>query len=278
MLTFCVMSFELYYRYPGAAYAIVAGAFMLTLVIGALAVQARRTEQRTGQRTWHLFIFLSGLMACSFGSFAGGLNMAINTQTYYDYISLRKAVEVDPGEWQGQQLLDAGEIDFKAGTHLDRNLHSAWHKSHTYCVAPIVSADNAKLASYDFWAVGMDCCSPRTGDFSCGYVYTSWTSSAEAPKGLRVVDNAAIQGYTLAVEQAVAAHNIQTQKPIFLTMEKLPYLKIRAYWEDGKFWAIIVSMGYFFVQTALVLLFSQRYGMGWPSGYMDIDKTYKTMA
>jgi hypothetical protein len=273
VVTFCVMSFQLYYHRPGISCSIVAMAFLFTFVIGAFALQAKRTEQKGGQRTWHFFMFATGLMACSLGSLLGVLNMSMNAETYYDYISLRKAVDVSPGESRGQQLLDAGEVDFKVGTKLDRSLHFLWHKSKTYCVAPIVPEDGAKMASYDFWAVGMDCCSLKPDDFSCAPTYTSWTSANETPKGLRVMNSAEIQGYTLAVQQASAAHNIQTQRPIFLYMDRMPYLKIKQYYENARFCAMASFIAFGIVQAALVFISSYHFGKGNRSGFMDIEKT-----
>lgn len=273
--TFCAMSFELGYSHPQSALLVVLSAFFFTLLVAAFSVQAKRTEMRGGERTWHSFIFSTCLLACFLGSCLGYINLSTNATRYYDYISLRKAVDVDPGQLQGQSLLDAGEVDFKMGTHIDRSLHSLWHKGKTWCVAPIVSKDGAKMASYDFWAVGMDCCSAATGDFSCGVVYTSWASGSEPPAGLRVMDTSEIRGYELALEQATAAHKIQSQRPIFLYMQKTPYLAIKEYFNDAKTFAIVSCSGFFLIQLLLVYNQCYSFGKDSPSGYMDLDKTSK---
>jgi len=176
---------------------------------------------------------------------------------------------------QGQSLLDAGEVDFKEGTHVDKNLNSLWHKGKTWCVAPIISKDGAKMASYDFWAVGLDCCSARKGDFSCGNMHTSLADGNGVPSGLRVMEAAEIQGYKLAVEQATAAHNIQAQRPIFLYMQTTPYLTIKQYFTDAKNFAIAACLIFFAFQVILVYTQSYSYGKDSPSGYMDLHRTSK---
>lgn len=123
----------------------------------------------------------------------------------------------------------------------------AYHKSSTWCVAPIISADGAPLASYDFWAVGKDCCSTRPGDFSCGVVYSSWASGAASPAGLRVLDDGEIAGYKLALEQATAAYKIQSTHAIFLYMQKKPYLQIKSYFNHGKIFALVAFFAFLFV-------------------------------
>merc|ERR1719310_2089391 len=99
-------------------------------------------QQKGGQRSWWAFIFMTSLGAVVIGSVCGLINYTMFTRKYYNYISLRKVVDVDPAQWQGQQVLDAGEIDFRAGTRIDRSLNMMYHKGKTWCVAPIVPADD----------------------------------------------------------------------------------------------------------------------------------------
>jgi hypothetical protein len=264
--TFYLMSFEPFYKHAGTAVWFVLLAFFFVLVIGALSTQAKRTEMLSGQATWHSFIFMTGLLACLLGSGLGVLNMRENAFRYYDYISLRKATDVDPTSWRGQAMLDAGEIDFVAGSKVDTNYTSLWKHGRTYCVAPLVFGDGKTLlANYDFWSVGVDCCSAKANDFSCGDLDPS------APAGLRVMDNSEIQGYRLAVEQATAHYNIQSQRPIFLNMMKQPYTQIRSYWENAKEFAIWAHVLYFILQGAAVLLQAASFGKDAPSGYLDMD-------
>jgi len=277
VVTFWAMSFELYYYHPDYALIVVSSALLFSLVLGAFAVNARMHEVKhglssggkhgEGPRTWYYFVFWTSLLACILGICLGFVNMTWNTQRYYDYLGLRKVVNVDPGAMQGQQLIDAGEIDFKMGSKVDVKLHFQWHKGRTYCVAPIISSDGAKLASYDFWAVGMDCCSSRPNDFSCGGVHMEkWPS----PNGLRVMEDSEVQGYKLAVEQAVVANHIQSRQPIFLHMVSKPYLGIKRYFDDAKVFAFVSGICYFTMHFILVAIQTYTFGKHSRSGYLDM--------
>ena len=73
---------------------------------------------------------------------------------------------VYPNRMLGQQLLDAGIVQFAPGSQLDVKKSMGFKNGELYCVAPIVFG-TASPVSYDFWAVGKDCCSGSQADFSC---------------------------------------------------------------------------------------------------------------
>jgi hypothetical protein len=244
-LTFCVMSFKFYYHYPSSALFMIIAVFFFVLALTLLSMNQIRRWKVTGVKTWHLFLIGTSFLAASLGSILGYVNFKSNAVHYYDYISLRKIANADPGQWQGGQALDAGEIQFKAGTKINTQLNMMYFQKQGWCAAPIVSGDGAPLASYDFWAVGMNCCSSVPGDFSCGY-------SVGGVSGLRVLDDSEIAGYKLAVEQAQAAYNIQSHNPIFLRAVKSPYLLIKQYWNSAMTFAYICLFGFAFLQAVAV--------------------------
>lgn len=271
-LSLSLLSYKVFYKSPGLACGLVATAFFVVIVIGVGALQALRTQQKGGQRSWWAFIFMTSLGAVVIGSVCGLINYTMFTRKYYNYISLRKVVDVDPAQWQGQQVLDAGEIDFRAGTRIDRSLNMMYHKGKTWCVAPIVPADDCgkpvPLANYDFWAVGTDCCSARQGDFSCGPgLYTAKTTGFGPPAGLRVMDDSDIAGYKLALEQATAAYNIQSSRAIFLHMMKTPYVQIRSHLDKGNMFTGCLCGLALLIQSCLVAWTARKFGKGAPSGY-----------
>jgi hypothetical protein len=272
--TFTTMSFSLYDTHPGFGLLAISGFFFATLIIGAMALQAKR-ESMAGKKqfhTWHVFIFLSCLVACCLGTSLGYINRQLYSKWYYQYISLRKVVGVEPGQMPGQQLLDAGEIDFKAGVSVDVKLHSFYQHNKAYCVAPIVPADGYGLAQYDLWAVGEDCCSAAKDSFSCG----NEGGGISAAAGLRVINPDDLVHYRLAVQQAVVQHNLEYKHPIFLRLEKKPYLTIKAYYDYAKAFDVGVSVIVLLAQMALVGVQAVAFGLGVPSGYdIPTDPTHK---
>merc|ERR1719229_1793030 len=79
----------------------------------------------------------------------------------------------------------------------------------TYCVAP-VTVRGVPLASYEFWAVGLGCCSSGAADFHCGdYGHPS------AHSGLRLLREDQADYFRLAVRMAESAYGIKTRRPLF---------------------------------------------------------------
>merc|ERR1719330_1963507 len=75
-----------------------------------------------------------------------------------------------------------------------------------YCVAPIA---RGTAPTYDFWAVGTNCCS-KQGSFRCG----SYRNHM-ARGGLRWLRSADRPYFRLAVQQAEATYNISAVHPLF---------------------------------------------------------------
>jgi hypothetical protein len=275
-----LMSSIYYYQHPESALLLVVGAVLLVLAMAPFALQSKRrmmsqtnTFKQEDRGSWWSFIFFSSAILLALGLLSGHINYRMHTRRYYDYMSLRKDVDVDPAVSHGQQEMDAGQIDFKKGTTVDTSLTGVYHKTASWCVAPLTSYNRStQLGAYDFWAVGMDCCTPmgnsdHQGYFSCGPKFGEDSS----PSGVRVLDAGEIVGYTLAVQQASAQHGIQSRHPIFLYMTKHPWEQIKVYAERGLLWAEITGLIAFLGQCIMVYSEAQASGTGEPSGYLDME-------
>lgn len=157
------------------------------------------------------------------------MNYSTYWQRYYELTTLAKHVGVDPSITHGQQLLDAGSVTFSLGVKPILNMSASFADEKLYCVAPIVSA-GALPAVYDFWAVGVDCCSSK---FSCGPV-----DILGARGGLRVVDTDLLVKYRRAVAIAKAQYKIQTQTPLYFTWVADPTASLNGMKDAGTdmFW------------------------------------------
>merc|ERR1719161_1268457 len=96
-----------------------------------------------------------------------------------------------------------------------------------YCVAPVVNGDS-QLTTYDYWAVGVNCCSGSSSDFRCGEF-----NNVHARSGLRLMKDEQRPFFRLAVQQAEAAYKIKAEHPLFFHWMQDPVAAVNAYRDDG---------------------------------------------
>jgi len=227
-----VMSFSLRYQQPIVARAIAGLLLVPVLVAGFYSVKELVGMLRgRGSATWAIFLFLTMLPAWIAGLQLGNYNFAMNLRPFYDIEGLNTYPQVDPSKFRGQQLMDAGRMVFTKDARLDVRHSMGFRNVDTYCVAPItVGNENITfkpLQSYDFWAVGVNCCGDK-GDFKCGEY-----NNPNAHAGLRVMRDDQRDFFRLAVQQAESAFNIKAVHPIFLYFMQDPIAEALAYQEEG---------------------------------------------
>lgn len=135
------------------------------------------------QPTWCVFIFVTSLIAVIAAPIVANSNYIDWMQKYYDLSNLNEYTGVDPLWNRGVQMMDAGRVQFVHGATIDLSKAFAFKNQDTYCVAPITSSNISLnpncancgettttgnpvsemgtpnvLGSYDFWAVGINCC------------------------------------------------------------------------------------------------------------------------
>mmetsp|Transcript_6387 Transcript_6387/g.11682 ORF Transcript_6387/g.11682 Transcript_6387/m.11682 type:complete len:326 (+) Transcript_6387:94-1071(+) len=215
---FALWSFKLRYTSPGA---VIITTVALGTIVGLYALYRVQLSCRavcygnfqlveTGKFTvWSLFIAVTAAIAFALGMLLGSYNYQTNLRSIYDVLSLNAYVEVNPATMRGQELMDAGKVQFVAGADLDFHLANGFKNTDVFCVAPI-TVNKAALASYDFWAVGKNCCSDQQADFKCG------AYNGDGPKGgLRITSDTDRDFYRLAVQQAESAFAIKAIHPLF---------------------------------------------------------------
>jgi len=111
--------------------------------------------------------------------------------------------------------MDAGTVRFAEGARLATDMAMSYTSWDIYCVAPITTrlglpSQGSNLASYDLWAVGVNCCTSGDTNFHCGEY-----DNVDARAGLRQVSAEQRPYFRLAVQQAEAAYNIEANHPIF---------------------------------------------------------------
>eukprot|EP00913_Durusdinium_trenchii_P034946 g32688.t1 len=140
---------------------------------------AHRSEISTisGYRYFAGAILVSVLVASLLGSLTYQYTMK-DAYTLTQHLKMYK--DVDVGQAKGQQMMDAGLVAFETSSGLDLRKSQGSTEvpddmattgfrdgGKTYCVAPITNGQGS-LPVYDFWAVGVDCCSSIRADFRCG--------------------------------------------------------------------------------------------------------------
>lgn len=252
-----VMSFSMHYKDKLLCWVLVLMGLVFVAAIVKLAFDAA-TKERGDNRSdpsWLVFLAAACFLAWLSGVGLGDLNYFYHLEPYYELLNLNSYNGVDPSNTHGNQLMDAGRITFASGSRLDLRKAVAFKNGDTYCAAPVVSNLTSEHASYDFWAVGLNCCS-GPDDFSCGEF-----NNRHAISGLRAMRDYQNGFYTLAVHQAVASYDIKADHPLFLYWMQDPMNELGAYQDEGyKFFLLGVFTSFavmFFLVITAVVVFSK---------------------
>jgi len=223
-IVYACVSFKFHYNHPTLTSLFVLAGFCPALATGYYAYVAKA---RDADPMWFTFSALSFFIAACLAFVLGDMNFYVNMHPFYDIENLNTYPSVNPAREKGQQMMDAGRVYFADGTALDPNKAMGFKNLDLYCVAPIVNG-NAQLASYDFWAVGVNCCSGVSSDFRCGEF-----NNPRARAGLRLMRGDQRPFFRLAVQQAEAAYNIKAAHPIFFSWMQDPVAEVNSYRDAG---------------------------------------------
>jgi len=211
LVIYSLTSFHAYYTHPDLCIFFVAIIGIGILWLGAYAL-SRLYRKASGSEdhepNWWAFLFLTCSAAWVCGLIFGLLNFWTNMQPYYSFLDMEEYPEVNPATTHGRQVMDAGIVHWSNTTTLDLKHSMGFKNSDTYCVAPI-TMDNLALDSYDFWAVGLGCCSSNANDFQCGEY-----RKRGSLQGLRMLRDEDRAFYRLAITQAEAAYQIRATHPL----------------------------------------------------------------
>lgn len=248
-----VMSFSFHYTHASWAWGIVACGALMAVIVIAMAIQAGRKRDRDPM--WYTFSAITLTVSVLAGTIIGHLNFFHNMQPYYDIRNLNTYPSVNPSIASGQEMMDAGRVYFAGGTALDMKKSMSFQDSDLYCVAPIVQGEE-QLAGYDFWAVGVNCCSGVSSDFRCGQF-----NNPAARSGLRLMRADQRAYFQLAVQQAEAAYKIRAPHPLFFEWMQDPTLEMETYMQNGWKYFMLSIFTYFacnlFCVTIAIVGFSK---------------------
>jgi len=239
--TFAILSFGFNYHNPFLAHVLALAGFAGAGLFWFLGWRNRSKKQDSSDRNaqlrqegmWYTFTAIAFFVATVFGTICGDLNYQYNMGIYYDLTNLNSYPTVDTNHDRGQQLMDAGRVYFADGTALDLRKAMSFKEVDQYCVTPITTG-LMQPPSYDFWAVGVNCCNGPGSSFQCGEYNNPYARS-----GLRLVHDYERQFFRLAVQQAEAQYNIIAKHPLFFYWMQDPVMEINRYRDTGyKFYTI----------------------------------------
>lgn len=228
---FYLTSFKMYYKHPFQVWVIVG---VTGFGVVALCAMLARSEHKGYTGYWYKFATLQFGVAVTAAVALGITNFYTNLLPFYDWERLKTYVNINPSMELGQNMLDSGTVYWSEGTSID--LTRAWHFMsdkvkhgiHRYCVAPIINGGNPESGTFDFWAVGLDCCSSAASDFRCGS-FASGTTRAS----LRLFDDEARPYYKLAIQQAEAQYKYKSKHPVLFEWVQDPLDRIQQFFDRG---------------------------------------------
>jgi hypothetical protein len=259
-----LVSFRFHFRSPTLCYMILglSGSILAIVWLTAIVRKVRpatqhgwntietaeiAAQQLSRQGDWSLFILTTCLASFIIAIVFGTWNFSSHTESYYNLKNLSVYTQVNPATIRGQEIMDAGQVMFVPGTSIDVSKSMSFKDQDTYCVAPIASSSS--LETYDFWAVGLNCCSDVASDFKCGNF-----ANHTARGGLRVMDDENRPLYRLAVQQAQSSFNIRATHPLFFHLTADPVDEQERYRRDANKYFLLGMNTHFVVQGVLVLV------------------------
>jgi hypothetical protein len=213
-MVYMLIAYYWHYKY-------VAMDFLLILVIFGFVVYLSNMAMKHMFRTAdgvkdHMAIWAGALLIGAFLGFFlalifGWRNYDNHTKPLYEWKELNKYTNVDPNTMEGKAFMDAGSITFNKGTHLDFGKSVGFMNLDMYCAVPIVNS-GAAPTTYDFWAVGVNCCTGAAQSFACGEAVHSDTATG----GLRLMSDSQLPFFQMAVTQASTKYGTKSGHPIFV--------------------------------------------------------------
>lgn len=242
---FYLMSFSL--RYHSAA---VSSLICYCMVLPAFAFLGMSLGASGKERTLSLIIGSCCFLAWVAGYVWGDYNYQTLMRPYYDITQLNTYQRIDPNTMSGSQFMDAGMLQFVGGSRYETKYSMSFKNGDTYCVAPIAKENatgQVSVDSFDFWAVGINCCSGHAVNFQCGLY------SQSSAWGLRVMEDSHRNMYEVAIKQAEASFSISASHPILVYMVADPMQEVHEWSDDGTKNFVFGIFAYFAFQIAAVV-------------------------
>jgi len=257
LLVFWVASFQLHYETP------VGNALInLTCLISSIWYMRRiwnawRNQER--ETFYRAYMAVACFCAVCIGWAVGDYNFWMHMQPYYNVNHLATYTNVDPSSQllrsgavvptRGKRYQDVGKVYFNHETILDMSKAMSFKMGDLYCVVPIVNPSCKKNCGYDFWAVGINCCSEDGSKFECGEY-----KNTVAKSGLRMMIDHDRAFYRMAVLEAETTYKVVSTHPLFFQWLHDPLASLAKQERSGYRWYVVGMIVFFFGNAVALYL------------------------
>jgi len=186
---------------------------------------------------WPFWLLITTVGATILGAEIGGYVWKDCLGPYFELKKLQKYSGINPDHVPGSRIQDAGLVDFTNLAEMDRAKGGCYlSKGNTYCIAPIVNggevqyglAGTPRTGSFDYFAVGTNCCPCPNRDFQCG----EWNNPI-ASGGIRSLDIESRPYYKLALDDWEASYQKKAKNPIFFEWVQDAEWKWKGMWNQA---------------------------------------------
>lgn len=185
---------------------------------------------------WPFWLFVVSVAAAVVGYLTGIYLWSTFLGPYWEYKHLQMYRGINSNVIPGERIQDAGLVDFTDNVAIDRAKGGCFmDQGDTYCIAPIVNggvlsdelANIPRSGSYDYFAVGKNCCPCPNNDFQCG----AWKNPF-ARGGIRSLDYQARPFYKLALGDWEASYEKAAKQPLFFEWVEQPEYVWKMMWNN----------------------------------------------
>jgi len=261
-IPFAILVFGLssYLRFRYSVPVLIVLGVIIAAIVGPQLVTNIRMLRTKTDRSMRAWLLVMTIFSCILGYYAGEFVNKEYKHPYYEYQQLKVYKGIDTKSESGARYADAGLVYFQPGTTLKRNRNACLKNDHAYCVVPIVQCGEtgvcgeldelSSTGSFDYWAVGKDCCGCPNGEFRCG----EWDNPL-AHSGLRLL-NEDEDGlyYRLAVKQWEAMYGKKAKHPLFFDWVLRPARESGGLGTQGDILAFGLTCLFIMIQLCLSMI------------------------
>lgn len=223
-----ILSTSMHYDSPALTRLLLGFLAILLLLVFFKAVGTLKGGDKRAA-AWSMVLALSLLGAYVAGVLAGEDNYSTYTRNLYLAEDLNTYYDINPSTSVAGSFMDGARVTFSEGSKVDVERAIGFMNKEIYCVAPIINGPDQTAGTFDFWAVGKNCCPGRVADFgTCGDY-----DDPAVHAGFMVLEEDLKPYYRLAVQQAEATWGITAAHPVFYEWLADPDSKLRFFEEKG---------------------------------------------